>query len=393
MWKYLKFGILNWIVTLGTAISFVAGGIWMWFGVAFIFVVGVGGELITSNDNSEPKYSFNWIHDLNQYIISIFLALSVFTLVWAASNSDLVGLGAFVNTTWGIDVLFGRTMNELYHWLGAALSLGAILGVQGIVVGHELTHRTDRPFDMFVGRWVFALMFGTNFATEHVHGHHKNLGFPEIDPVSVKRGTGFYTFLTKGTFHQWLNGMNIERIRLQGEGKSFWHWDNQVLRAYGRGIFVAVLVYSFGGWLAYALWFVALLFAKLILEGLNYFSHYGMVREKGQPITIRHTYSNNNVIGNMMLLNLGRHGSHHAHGGDYQNFLACPDEPMSPYGYITMTVISWFPPLFRKIMIPTVQDWDERYATEGELKIADKHNKESGLKELEKFKPQRMQTV
>ena len=387
MLHYLKFGILNWIVVFGTTASFIVGGAWMWFGVCFMFIVGVGGELISRDDYSEPEYKYNWLHDLNAYIIAFGLLVALAALIWMSSASDLLGIGAHINSLWGIDVLANKSLNGWYDQLGAALSLGIILGVQGIVVSHELTHRTDRPFDMFVGRWVFGLMYGTNFATEHVHGHHKNLGFPEIDPVSVKRGTGFYTFLTKGTYHQWLNGIDIERERLNDNGKSVWNWDNQVLRAYLRGALVGIVVIVLSGWLGLVLWSVALFFAKYILEGLNYFSHYGMVREKDQPITIRHTYSNNNLIGNMFLLNLGRHGAHHAYGGDYQNFKACPDQPQSPYGYITMTVLSWIPPLFRKVMIPVVQNWDEKYATEGELKIATQHNKESGIDELKKFKP------
>ena len=63
MWKYLRFGLFNWIATSGTAVSFVAGGIWMWFGVALMFIVGAGGELFSRDDIGESNYRYDWIHD------------------------------------------------------------------------------------------------------------------------------------------------------------------------------------------------------------------------------------------------------------------------------------------------------------------------------------------
>jgi toluene methyl-monooxygenase len=123
-------------------------------------------------------------------------------------------------------------------------------------------------------------------------------------------------------------------------------------------------------------------YAKYILEGLNYFSHYGMVRERGQPIGLRHTYSSNNAIGNMILLNLGRHGAHHVDGKHYQNLKAYPDMPQAPYGYLTMTAISWIPPLFYKVMLPVIKEWDQKYATPVERELAEQQNVESGLAAL-----------
>ena len=107
MWKYLKFGWLNWIVTLGTGVSFVLGGWWMWFGVGFMFIIGVGGELLSKEDNSEPGYRFGWIYDWIIYTISLFLLVSLITFVWAFSGVDLLGIGAFAQQ-FGYDALAAR---------------------------------------------------------------------------------------------------------------------------------------------------------------------------------------------------------------------------------------------------------------------------------------------
>jgi len=59
-----------------------------------------------------------------------------------------------------------------------------------------------------------------------------------------------------------------------------------------------------------------------------------------------------------------------------------PDMPMCPYSYITMGLVSMIPPLFFKLMIPVVKEWDSKYATPGERALAQKANAESGIPEL-----------
>jgi alkane 1-monooxygenase len=389
MWKYLKFGWLNWIVTLGTAVSFVLGGWWMWFGVGFMFIIGVGGELLSKEDNSEPGYSFGWIYDWIIYTISLFLVVSLITFVWAFSGADLLGIGAFAQQ-FGYDALAARGENAWYHYTGAALSMGITLGVQGIVMGHELVSRTEDAVDTRIGELVFALMFGTNFAVEHVYGHHKNLGYPEHDAVTPIRGSHFYQFQTVGTWTQWKSGWDVEKRRLNDAGKSVFSLENRIVQAWLRGGIVMALVLAGGGWVCFLYYLLAICYAKFILEGLNFFSHYGLVREKGQPITPRVTFSSNNAWGNWILLNLGRHGAHHADNSRYQDLRAYKDDPQCPFGYLTMTVIAWIPPLFFKVIVPMLKEWDEKYATAAELELTRKENQESGIKELENFEPQRM---
>jgi hypothetical protein len=382
MWKYLRFGIWNWIAVFGASVSFILGGPWMWFAVSYVFLVGVGGELLSPEDESEPVYRHPWICDWIAYSIAALLAIALLVFVWVFSAHDLFGIGTRVEALFGYDALAVRAANGWWHYIGAALSLGVILGVQGIVVAHELTHRTEEPVAMFIGRWTFALMFGNNFATEHVHGHHKNLGRPAEDAVSVKRGTGFYKFLTAGAREQWRHGWQIESARLKALGHTSWSFDNQILRAWIRALIVILLVAIAAGPIGFLYYLLAAAYAKFILEGLNYFSHYGLVREIGKPIELRHTFSSNNAIGNMILLNLGRHGAHHAEWTHYQNLRAHAEMPQSPYGYLVMTVISWIPPLFFRVMLPKVKEWDERYATADERCLAAQQNVESGIDAL-----------
>ncbi len=388
MWKYLRFGYFHWLWFVVGFSGLLLGGAWMWLGVAYVFVVGVGGELVTRNavDESTPAYRFPVIHDLILYSVALGLVAAVALLTWCAGTVDWFGFGAGVNALAAqagldVDVLAARAGNAWFDYLGAGLSVGAMLGVSGIASAHELTHRTSKPFDLFVGRWIFALMFGTNFATEHVYGHHLELGHPERDPVSPVRGVGFYEFLTVGQWRQWRGGLAIEAERLRALGRSPHTPANRVYRAYARGALVATLVAAGGGVTALCTWLVALAFAKYILEGLNFFSHYGIVRAPRERIAMRHTFSSYNPLTNHFLFNLGRHGAHHATGREYPllPFERCPT---SRFGYLTMTVVSWVPPLFWRIMIPTLRDWQEHWATSEERALVERQNRASGIPAL-----------
>lgn len=69
MWKYLRFGYIHWIWISLTIAGLLAGGWWMWTGVTFLFVIGVGGEIVTARmrDESNPDYRYPIIHDLILY--------------------------------------------------------------------------------------------------------------------------------------------------------------------------------------------------------------------------------------------------------------------------------------------------------------------------------------
>lgn len=393
MWKYLRFGYIHWIWVPLSMAGFLLGGGWTWAGFVFLFVVGVGGEVLSKNlrDETTPDYRYPIIHDLIIYSVALSHVVALFVAMWVCSKGDPLGFGAAMNgllAGLGIsfDVFAARAANGLFDYVGVGMSLGGVLGVSGISVAHELTHRTAHPLDLWVGRWDFALSFGTNFATEHVYGHHRNLGYAGIDTVSPKRGVGFYEFLTAGGWRQWAGGFGIERERLQKLGKPWLSLRNRVIHAWLRGALVGLLVTLVGGFTGLAVWLLALLFSKYILEGLNFFSHYGLIRLQGEKVTTRNTFSSFNPLSNHFTFNLGRHGSHHEFDRPYYLHEYKP-MPESPYGYLTMTLVSWFPPLFWKLMIPMLQDWDERWATRAELEVIATHNRESGIRELSRDAP------
>ena len=147
MWKYLRFGYLHWTWFLIAIAGLLAGGWWSWSSVAFLFVVGVGGEVVTKNfrDATNPVYHYPILHDLMLYSAVIGHFVVTFVAVWVASDQDLFGFGQMVNgglASFGIahDVFTARAGNTPFDLIGVGLSLGGVLGVSGISAAHVWTH-------------------------------------------------------------------------------------------------------------------------------------------------------------------------------------------------------------------------------------------------------------
>ena len=134
-----------------------------------------------------------------------------------------------------------------------------------------------------------------------------------------------------------------------------------------RGGVIILLAYLASGVVGLGVWLVAALVSKYILEGLNFFSHYGLIRLDGEPITSRNTFSSCNPIGNHFTFNLGRHGTHHENADQPHYQFKWKPMPESPYGYITMTLISWIPFWFWKEMLARVGNVREKLLTVGHL--------------------------
>ena len=100
MWKYLRFGYIHWLWAAISIVGLLAGGWWMWSGVAFLFIVGVGGEVLTKNwrDVSNPKYSYPLDHDLILYSAVLCHMTVLFVIVWLTSGHDILGLGSTLNS-------------------------------------------------------------------------------------------------------------------------------------------------------------------------------------------------------------------------------------------------------------------------------------------------------
>lgn len=377
IWKYLRFfsiTILLLLAAWGTSLG--GHSLWLTFIVGFIFVTG--GDAVFGDDDSEPTYAHPWLLNLSLYATLPLLLMISFLFAWQLSDRDLFGFGAMMQNLVGLDMVAARANNTWFDILGAVLGIGMIYGGAGTVVAHELTHRTWSKPAMVVGRWMLALTGDASFAIEHVYGHHKNVATRQ-DPATARRGENAWSFVVRSTVQSYLHAWKLETERLAKLGISAWSWRNRMHRGNLMTLcYVAFFAWA-AGWQGALIWIATAIYGKGYLEFVNFVEHYGLVRVPGAPVEPRHSWNCNKRVSSYLLYNLTRHSHHHAQGEKpFWQLKAYPDTPMLPAGYLTMIVIAAVPPLFNRIMVPRVLEWDRRFATAEEKPLIEEANRLSG---------------
>jgi hypothetical protein len=382
MLKYARF-VGVYAFALATTLGIALGGAWMWLGFGVIYGVMIVGDELLGNDYSEPAYRHPGILNALLYAAVPVLGLMCLVMAWMAGSGDFVGLGAWVQSHLGIDMFAGRAATGPVHWLGAVLSAGISFAAIGTNIGHELTHRTTDRSAMFAGRWLLALTLDAEFSIEHVYGHHNRLATAR-DPASARRGEQFYGFLVRSVFGQTRSAWELEAGRLRKLGHGVMSWRNRVIRGWLMSAAIAAFFFVAAGWAGVAVFLLASVYGRSVLEAVNYFEHYGLVREEDQPVEPRHSWNSNKRLSNIVLFNLARHSHHHAQGdAQFWKLRSYREAPTLPYGYLTSMLLVYIAPTwYRDRMTPLVLDWDQRYASPAERRLAAEANRASGLREF-----------
>lgn len=244
-----------------------------------------------------------------------------------------------------------------------ALAVGFVGGL-GINVAHELMHRKGKP-ERALAEVLMTSVTYTHFCIEHVLGHHRHVATPH-DPASSRRGETLYQFLPRTLLGSLRSAWRLEAARVEKRSIGpFSLHDRRV-----RYLLVLAAIYA-------ALWFGAgpraLVFfaaqsavAALLLETINYIEHYGLSRRevspgRYEPCKPAHSWNSAHRITNWVLFNLPRHADHHHIASrPFFSLRDIEDSPQLPAGYATMVLCALVPPLFRGIMDPRVDDWNQR---------------------------------
>ena len=332
----------------------------------FMFI----GDYVLPRDKEIQQFSFPTILNISIYInlpilfSLIFLVISVF-----GNNSPnwyIEGLYSMFN----VDFFQIITSFTLLDKVSIIFQTALLIGILGTVPGHELTHRKHNKFDMFIGNWMLAFSWDCTFAIEHVYGHHKDVCLEE-DPASAKRGENIYLFVIRASVLEQLSGWRLEAERLKRRNHNFLSIHNRMIIGYSRSLMITILAFTFGGLIGMAAFLLCAFIAKLYLEAINYIEHYGLVREKGKPVGMRHSWNSNHFLSSIYLCNVTRHSDHHR--STKLNFWELDpiheDAPLLPYGYLSMLYLVLLTPfLYKKIMAKKLAYWDQNSATEYERK-------------------------
>lgn len=384
MVKYFRSSLMA-ILMLVATYSCMLGGWWIWSVFAALIVAFVVVDAVLPEDLSEPYYGNTAVLNFALYMVLPLLFLMDGALIWlAAPSGDPLGFAALAKQYLGFDLFAARAAtNHWAMWLGGILSAGLMTATAGTVVGHELTHRISKPFDMFIGRWMLAFTCDVAFATEHVYGHHVTVGTPD-DPVTARRGETIYSVVPRAIVGAYAHAWRLERARLARRGHSVWNpLYSPVMRGNLMSLALFAGAYAMSGWSGVAVFGGVALWGKVLLEITNYFEHYGLVRESSKKVEARHSWNSNRMLSSAVLFSLTRHSHHHAEPEvEFWKLKAYPEAPTLPHGYLTTILIALVPPLFERMMVPLLRDWDERFATPEERRLAAEQNRNSGIPAL-----------
>ncbi len=315
------------LITAFTILGLRAGGFWSFSGFLFIFFVHPLLDYIFRRKAvSTHRPDHYW--SLAPVVIS--LPVLIFSLVYGGIRIQMASLIEFV---------------------GITLSVGAIGGVLGINMAHELIHRKN-DFLKIIGYLNLIALNFSHWGIEHVYGHHKNVATYE-DPATARKNESVYSFWFRNYFQGLVDAYKIESSRGLLKNRVILYSSIQVL----IGIILAVLSH----WQILLFWYLTSIVSWLLLMTVDYIEHYGLQRTRNQNniyerVQPKHSWDSSAAFTNWALINLGHHAHHHFSASvPYQELEIQSKASHLPFGYSSMILISLCPPLFYEVMNPLLE--------------------------------------
>jgi alkane 1-monooxygenase len=249
-----------------------------------------------------------------------------------------------------LQILTLACLTQELSWLSLILlagSTGYVAGAVGIVLAHELAHRKTF-FDKALARVLLLSVAYGHYALEHNRGHHRAAAtYP--DPATARREEGLWRFLPR-----YYSGVFTESLKLS---QSLPTKLNETWALMSVTVFLFTFVTLIAGWKGLVFCLVQAAVAQLLVGAVDYAEHWGLVRqtENGKPERMgpQHIWDCNNTIADALLFNLPRHANHHLQPSlNCDQLTHTPASPQMPTGYAGMVLLTFIPPLYKKIMTP-----------------------------------------
>jgi alkane 1-monooxygenase len=335
MRKFKYFGA--YLIPLFGLFTFKSTGIYAFFGLFFLYV------LVPILEQILPLSSYNlnkvekelakesYFFDLTLYLLVPLHLFVIYSFLITVSNANISTLDL----------------------IACVLMMGTILGVNGINVGHELGHKINHPFKMFLAHVMLTTSIQNHFVTYHNSGHHRDVGTPE-DFSSAKQGDNFYYFALRSQIGGYFKTWKLESKRLTALGKN--KLINPMIIYTLIPLLFLTTIYFFFNFNTMLIYGITGIYGISVLEAQNYFAHYGLRRKKQENgryerVQPKHSWNSDHIIGRVLLFELPRHSDHHHMGAKpFQLLESKKDSPMLPFGYPMMLMLSYFPFIFKPIM-------------------------------------------
>ncbi|EAR02799.1 alkane 1-monooxygenase [Maribacter sp. HTCC2170] len=327
-------------------------GYWSYFTPLYAFVIIPILEILlpldTTNTTLEERKKkkhqqiFDWLLYLN---IPVVYGLLIYAL-WLINSQSLSYL----------------------EIVGITISVGIVLGTNGINVAHELGHR-NKTKERYLAKLLLLPSLYMHFYIEHNHGHHANAA-TKNDPATAKYNQSVYSFWFTSVIKQYINSWKIQQKLRKNNNTPLFSVRHDMLWYSIIQVTYLLLVFTFFNLNGLYFAIGTAIVGFLLLETVNYIEHYGLLRSKlpsGRYERVKeiHSWNSNHVVGRIVLYELTRHSDHHYKASKKYQILDYHDtSPQMPFGYPTSMVMSLIPPLWFKIMNPRVPD---------EMKFAKQH--------------------
>ncbi len=255
---------------------------------------------------------------------------------------------------------------SIWEVLVMAVVLGNVATII-LVAGHEVVHERT-IWQRRVGEFILGSIGCAQYASEHVYVHHSLVATPH-DPMSARKGQGFWQYLPWAVAGSILASWRTVRDRLALRRRSMWHYTNPFWRyALFNGGWFALACWM-GGALGILVFLVQCTFAVFLLRLGDYVEHYGLTRmylPSGRFERFRPWHSWNAVskFSNWLYYNTQRHSDHHGKPTRFYPLLQNQGEdlaPRMPGGYAKVFNLALSPKRWFETMDPLIEQWRARF--------------------------------
>jgi len=212
-----------------------------------------------------------------------------------------------------------------------------------IITAHELIHRRSK-LEQALGRLLLCSVLYEHFYTEHVRGHHVRVGTPE-DPATARFGERFWTFYRRTVPGQFRSAWRLETERLGDVEMRPWNpriLSSRVVHGLIAGWTLAFTILATFGTAAFVMFLAQAWRASMLLEYVNYFEHWGLMRT-GRRIRTVDSWDTDSAFTLYALVGLSRHADHHAFAvRPFQALRHWEESPKLSRGYIALLPLVLF---------------------------------------------------
>nr|ART36794.1 D435 [uncultured bacterium] len=348
---YLRYFLPSFVI-ITTGLSVLAGGPWVWTGLALFAVMAVP-DILMGFDFTARRMSTAGA------LFMLYIQAIPITFLWVAY--------------W---IFVSRHPGTL-EVAGAMISMAIITAAVGLPIAHEMFHRSE-TLSRFLGGLFSNLFLASYLELEHNKSHHVETS-SALDVDTPRRGESVYPFALRLFIYFHKHGFQQEQRRMQAYGKSVWlSPSSRIFWQAAGGVALLAVFYFADGWRSVLIAAMTAMLGSAIITVFSYVQHYGLQRVPGTPIEKRHAWNHIRPVSRMLTFEIVTHSQHHIDPTTpYWKLPAFRDAPLvgSAIGFFFLSLV---PPLWHRAMRPHLARWDAEFADPAEKALAQQANKAAG---------------